>query len=336
MNKKSGFTLVELLVVIAIIGILIGLLLPAVQSVREAARRMQCSNNLKQLALGAHNYMTINKSQFPPATCMIKYPTANVVAGSGNYGFFALMLPYIEQVALYDRIDWKTAATEIQKKTWNQEPLISTVIPTYICPSYSNEPFYKASSGEIYKNGALSCYAGVHGVVRSSANDPTSSLEDWEKDTKYPATSASEMLTCEEGNLAYNGMMLWGKTVRESSIRDGLSNTLYIGEHMWQDSGQWSAHPNVMRAWVVGANAGSNRGLYDAKAIVYPINGKGATLATIVSGSQFNQKPMSSEHSSGCNFARADASVEFVTDSTSLRVYKALCTRNGSEIPNLE
>lgn len=334
MNKKLGFTLVELLVVIAIIGILIGLLLPAVQSVREAARRMQCSNNLKQMALGAHNYMTINKSQFPPSTGMIKYPTANIVAGSGNYGFFALMLPFIEQTALYDRIDWKTAASEVQK-TWSN-PLVSTVINTYICPSYSNDAYYKATSSDLYKNGALSCYAGVHGVVRSSANDPTSSFEDWEKNTTYPATSDSEMLKCEEGNLAYNGMMLWGKTVRESSIRDGLSNTLYIGEHMWHDTGTWSQHPNVMRAWLVGANPSANRGSYASKAIVYPINGKGATLATIVSGSQFNQKPMASEHSSGCNFARADASVEFVSDSTSLRVYKALCTRNGSEIPTTD
>lgn len=324
MKKSHAFTLVELLVVIAIIGMLVGLLLPAVQVARESARRMQCSNNLKQIALGAHNYLSANSNKFPPSTGMTKYPGLPI-AGSGNYGFFAMMLPYIEQNALYLTINWDKPATEVQM-SWSN-PLTSTVISTYICPSYADPPYYQATSGDIYKQGALSCYAGIHGVVRSASAD--SSREKWED--AYKPTPATGKLACSEGDLAYNGMMLWAKQVKLGSVTDGLSNTFYIGEHQWKDSGTWSNHPNVMRAWVVGANNGSNRGSYDSKAIVYPINGHGATLSTITSGSQFNQKPMASEHPGGCNFARADGSVAFAAENMSLRVYKAVCTRNGSE-----
>jgi len=102
-NKQSGFTLVELLVVIAIIGILISLLLPAVQSAREAARRLQCSNNLKQLGLAIHNYADSTKSL--PAYANWAFGAQNLAAADNNSrwsGFIAL-LPYFEQTSLYDR-----------------------------------------------------------------------------------------------------------------------------------------------------------------------------------------------------------------------------------------
>ena len=100
-NKQSGFTLVELLVVIAIIGILISLLLPAVQAAREAARRMQCSNKLKQLTLAVHNYMDSGKSL--PHYAGGPYGTLNAADNPGRWSGLISLLPYMEQGALYDR-----------------------------------------------------------------------------------------------------------------------------------------------------------------------------------------------------------------------------------------
>ena len=92
-RKQAAFTLVELLVVIAIIGTLVALLLPAVQSAREAARRTQCSNNLRQMGLAMHTYASTYQERFPPGS-----------RGKGIHGFFSIILPYIEQKAVYDRL----------------------------------------------------------------------------------------------------------------------------------------------------------------------------------------------------------------------------------------
>ena len=126
-NSRSGFTLVELLVVIAIIGVLVGLLLPAVQAVREAARRMQCQNNLRQIGIALHNYHSAYQT-LPPA-----YTTdAN---GNRLHSWRTLILPFIEQRALHQQIDLS--------KPWDDPvnlPISQTVVPTYACPSTTGDP----------------------------------------------------------------------------------------------------------------------------------------------------------------------------------------------------
>ncbi|MEO8268521.1 MAG: DUF1559 domain-containing protein, partial [Aureliella sp.] len=117
-SRHSGFTLVELLVVIAIIGILVGLLLPAVQAAREAARRMQCSNNLKQLGLALHNYESSTKLM--PAG---RAPKSGISA-------FGALLPYLEQTSAYDLIDFNVSATHV-----NNTAALAIDIPTFLCPS---------------------------------------------------------------------------------------------------------------------------------------------------------------------------------------------------------
>ena len=119
--KKTGFTLVELLVVIAIIGILVGLLLPAVQAARESARRTQCSNNLRQLGLALHNYMDVG-GKLPPM-CILK-----VGQLSDTFSVHARILPYLEQSNLQNLIDWRLP--------WSLQPNVcKTRVPTFICPS---------------------------------------------------------------------------------------------------------------------------------------------------------------------------------------------------------
>ena len=312
-NRASGFTLVELLVVIAIIGILIGLLLPAVQSVREAARRMQCSNNLKQIGLACHNYMTINNGAFPPGHGMRKYGS---LEGNQNHGFCAFILPYIEQQSIYDSIDFTYAASAMYSKNPRPQAL-KTVIQTYICPSYDGEPM--CSEEVSYKYGALSTYNGVGGVIRTAADNSGRAEAD-----KYIIPQVTET---GYGKLPDNGMFYWMKAIRESSVTDGTSNTLLYGEYVQRDkTGSYSTSTGNVRPWIFGVN--EDKGMYSFKVVVYNINKQVDRLAD---GIPFNHLPMGSDHASGANFARADASVSFLADTTDLKVYKNLATRNGGK-----
>ena len=131
-DRPAGFTLVELLVVIAIIGILIALLLPAVQAAREAARRIQCSNNLKQIGLSLHNYHGSNKC-FPPGSFWFGLDYANY-----RGCILIRLLPYIEQQPLYDQYDFELKAgvpIDSQKLAGSNDLIQSTIVPVFRCPS---------------------------------------------------------------------------------------------------------------------------------------------------------------------------------------------------------
>ncbi len=284
--RTAGFTLVELLVVIAIIAILVGLLLPAVQQAREAARRMQCSNNLKQMGLAVHNYMTSNRDMFPYGC-----------RGNGKHGLFTHMLPYLEQKALYDTFDLN-GLTETA-------PNRNVVIPMYFCPSY---PFPKVCTvGYDYMKGALTTYQGVNGTLRTSTQAKTAS-------TTY-------------GDVPKNGIFDYGEQRSISDCRDGLSNTLAIGEMTHRDkTGDYSQGGGNVRPWILGDNA--TVGLYATKVIQYPINAK---VIRDTDGVLFNHLPMSSYHAGGSDFLVADGSVRFLTESINFETYRSLATCNEGE-----
>lgn len=124
-SPRRGFTLVELLVVIAIIGILVGLLLPAVQAAREAARRMQCSNNIRQMALATHNYLDAHRS-IPPAVCLSP--------GGGNWSAQARLLPFLEQANLQNLIDFRYNYSDLTRAP-QHAAVTAMKIPVYVCPS---------------------------------------------------------------------------------------------------------------------------------------------------------------------------------------------------------
>ena len=216
-QRKRAFTLVELLVVIAIIGILIALLLPAVQAAREAARRMQCTNNLKQIGLGLHNYHDINKS-------LPGYRTYSQYSWSGTgWGWGVVLLPFMEQQPLYDLLDIShntfaqaqngTAGADVQEA-------LATVLSGYRCPS-SDAPETMDISDVEY---GVCSYAASRGYGQAGYDD--------DKGANNGGVSVS-----------------WHPF---SNINDGLSNTIAMGEVSaryggWETSdgrgvGFWSGH----------------------------------------------------------------------------------------------
>lgn len=322
MKQKTGFTLVELLVVIAIIGILIGLLLPAVQSVREAARRMQCSNNIKQISLACHNYMTLFKESFPPGCGMAKY--GSLKEGSNNFGLFAFLLSYIEQQSIYDRIDFKntSGAKYLYEK---KDPLLKISIASYLCPSFTGDPVY-TSENSIYKYGPLCTYQGVGGAYLKEADNK--GLQTSERFLIPSYTAAGN------GELPDNGVFTFNKANKSSAIRDGLSNTLMIGEFIQVNKGE-NKFPGNTRQWPYGSTYyDDNRGMYGFKVVRHLLNAD--SIRNEAGEFPFNHLPFKSDHPSGCSFSRADASVEFLSDTTDLLVLKRLATRNGGEMINEE
>lgn len=202
--KRDGFTLVELLVVIAIIGILIALLLPAVQAAREAARRSQCTNNLKQLGLAMHNYHDVHKC----------FPAAVYKNGQGDfwrgYSSFVQILPFIEQQAVYDQV--KSISNNFYVHWDPDTPLRdirATSIAAFQCPSDSKFP----SAGGGWANGP-GCNYGV-----STGSTPRWS--DWR--------NQNGMFRCKNDGNAH-------AEVKMSDVRDGTTNTLLASEHLTGDN----------------------------------------------------------------------------------------------------
>lgn len=190
-SPRRGFTLVELLVVIAIIGVLIALLLPAVQAVRASARRSACSNHLKQIALAVHNFAAANRETLPIGSW--EKGTFNL---ADNHALWTRLLPYLEQSSVYDAID-------LQSSTYSSSQRM-TVISTFICPEW-NSPLVSATD-------ALLMYQGVAGTVRSSETLPT---------THTPVS---------HGSTPVNGLFGWAYGRKLSDATDGLSKTLMFGE----------------------------------------------------------------------------------------------------------
>ena len=329
---KKGFTLVELLVVIAIIGMLVGLLLPAIQQAREAARMSQCSNKLRQIGLACHNYMSSNNEKFPEGVIKQQGEDGSY-EGQGMAGVFTLILPYIEQGMIYDQIDLDRKITSLYYNntsyktpggaTIDGRNLLMTVIPTYLCPSWSEDSTVERSGYHVY--GSLRTYVGIGGVIRNSnERDPQGNA--------YPIASVE---SSGNGDMPRNGMFEWCKAVRVGSVSDGLSNTLMIGEYVHKDESadsQFNAHPGNVRPALYGANdePSGSQSSFSFKVVTRDY-GRINQRVDRSNGVQFAWLPMGSSHTGGANFVRADGSVAFLSERVSYMVYSALCTRNGKE-----
>jgi prepilin-type N-terminal cleavage/methylation domain-containing protein len=303
--SRSAFTLIELLVVIAIIAVLIGLLLPAVQKVREAAARAKCSNNLKQIALACHNYESANQ-KLPPAGKGYGWCTS-AAGGTGdtailNMNGMVLLLPYIEQNALYSKLNINGAfsnqntgyccsltgnlnGTLAGDATTNGNgALMSTVISTFVCPSDNNNRTEPASGpygpgGSL--TGALSNYDFI--ASRSDSGLGANGCNYWKKTA--------------QANVRY--MFGENSDTKISDVKDGTSNTFMIGEQTVLTS-NGESNPWGYRGWVmtgVDPNGGIN------------------LWVTGQPGNLTSWGQAGSLHTGGCYFAMGDGSVRFVRDS---------------------
>lgn len=307
---KKGFTLVELLVVIAIIGMLVGLLLPAVQQAREAARNMQCLNNEKQLGVAVHNYITAYSEQFPYGILPSSHRKGS---GYDAFGIFSELLPYMEQNALFQIIETNTDSRRTSMNTFFHSSIGKEVRYSLIsclqCPSWGNPPISDSNLGA-FVTGALCTYAGSTGT--------------WLNDTHTGTSTA-------DGMISNNGIFDWAKRTSVGGVTDGMSNTLMFGECVQRDSvGSWADFPGNVRSWLWGS---SEVGPYHLKCITE--DGRlNSQVNRIADGVLFGNLPFCSPHTGGVNFCRADGSAGRISDSIEFEVYCSLGTRNGWEVLN--
>ena len=335
---RKAFTLVELLVVIAIIGILIALLLPAVQAAREAARRSQCTNNLKQLALAAHNYHDVHK-------CFPRYNYVSTQGASAWEGFSAhtMLLPFMEQQTVYDEVSVRMKNTPTPEDGWrigHFTAIRRTRIPGFLCPSDS--PKSGGDTGNCNYPVSVGTNTGWDG-------DPTSNVP--------PALNMSRC----------NGVFprAWGEA-RFADIKDGTTNTimaaeLRLGDHdgsaykpgdvvraqplavlavhmpseaqlaaygVQCEGGISNHHSHAGRDWIAPMQAQT------AFNTIAPPNWKFPTCQDCSGCGWMDSDgvfPARSYHPGGVNHALADGSVRFISETVDTKTYQFLGTRDGGE-----
>jgi prepilin-type N-terminal cleavage/methylation domain-containing protein len=323
-RRPNGFTLVELLVVIAIIGILIALLLPAVQAAREAARRSQCQNNEKQLALGLHNYQSANK-KLPPGAASIN-----------QLNWRSYILPFIEETGLYEQMQGydtfnKAGATPV---TWNggtnnegtnKATLIAlNRVATFLCPSSELLQSTIGSSNPTDKPGQtyLCHYLGIAGPV--GINPQTGQAY-----RTVLAPSYNSPADATYRGFGVDGVLGANSSVKFKDVTDGTSKTLMLGE--MYDGGRHS--------WVAGMILNENTPPFDPVTLV-PNSGQTTrsmngcknvrwAINTVLTTS--NDMDFKSKHAGGVNFAIVDGSIRFISENIDMGLYLSICSRNGGE-----
>jgi prepilin-type processing-associated H-X9-DG protein len=292
--------LVELLVVIAIIGILIALLLPAVQAAREAARRSQCSNNLKQLGLALHNYHDTYKS-FPSGWLNKSYGGSYGGADYNLWGWSALILPFIEQKPLHDQLDVGDISLEDMAQalhTGSTVGVMSQPIDTYRCPSDTGPPAntnrdqFPWSAGPDSGQLATSNYVG--------SNDT------WRADRAF-----MDAMPCGSDRSQQRGLFRENSWLRFRDILDGSSNVIALGERKWYtmfDSGDVYTSGAAVVFGIRRRNAQTHRA--DQVGCGCP----GINYSQAWPQRDRSSQGFSSEHPGGAQFALADGSVRFIAD----------------------
>ena len=321
MRTRNGFTLVELLVVIAIIGILVALLLPAVQAAREAARSVQCINNLKQLGLAILNYETQHGS-FPPGglhdgpdTIPSPYNQHNNLAYCRT-NWAVCILPFLEQGNLYDRYD-----NNLPNGDAANLPVLQTLLPVMACPSDVDTD--KLLQGIFY----LSNQAGAPGSYKGVDSGRAGATGGW---WGFPPHHATGGLIAEERGPLHAVVPNVGRfsAVTAPEIRDGLSNTLLIGEYHSTTSPVWGP------TWAATYNW-ANIGTAQVESVAHGVPDYNACLADAV----FSEckRAFASLHSGNViNFVMCDGHVVRISPSIDGTVFQANGTIAGAEIAPLE
>jgi len=325
---RKAFTLIELLVVIAIIAILIGLLLPAVQKVREAAARTTCSNNMKQIGLAMHGYHDVY-NWLPPGCARDQAPFGTGTAAWGS-SWKVYILPYIEQGAIFSK--WQFSGSSGYTNTNNMDLVNRITIKPYRCPSSPLPEFY-VNSGN---NGRFLMFTSYTGVAGSTLDSPQAAV------------------TCCNGAGNINGaggILFANSQVTMVGITDGTSNTLIVGEqsnHIRDANNQpvVPAYGGITsqgpHGWTMGAgntNVGATYAerTFNCTTTRWQINqiGLGNSATNGTNDNAGTNIPFSSGHTGGANMLFADGSVRFMNNATPVLTLQQISTRAGGEVVTL-
>lgn len=315
-RSRRAFTLVELLVVIAIIGILVALLLPAIQAAREAARRTQCSNNLKQIGLAAQNYAAAKKSLPMGFGRTTEHVTKNV-----NFvkdGLFVDLLPYMEEQAAYDTLELDYYNTS--GRQYYQDPARDLIVEGYICPNWQDSRVTgTAPPGFEYQLGAVCTYTGVGGAVRNQGEVLVPSA--------FGPVPDNGAFTVSQIRLPGRPPSLIGVRRKLGQITDGQSNSFLIGEFIHRNcqfGTPTEEAPGNVRPWYV---SGFSDAPYSFKILENPPN-----ICVSRVDINYNYLPLGSYHPGITQFAFVDGSVHTISDDIQLELYKDMATVNGEEV----
>ena len=330
--RRRAFTLVELLVVIAIIGILVALLLPAIQAAREAARRTQCTNNVKQLGTALHNY----------------HDTYGVLpigvrrGGTGGWGtsFYVGLLPFIEQNTLFEEWPWGSTDGYTAGNTalrggpplYANGPyvnLLNIKLPPIRCPS-SALPEFNTGNNAVQ----MASYAGIMGAV-----DNQGTFVETRVRPCCTCCSTDGSSTYNGGRLSGGGLLLLNTSVGFRDATDGTSNVMFLGESSaWAFEGVTRRHvdPSWPHGWAMGTGStaqitggGGNADMrpFNLTAIRYSVGTRNWVLPGVTSNHGANN-PLLSEHPGGVMVGIADGSTQFLSQDTDLMLLKFLATRD--------
>jgi prepilin-type N-terminal cleavage/methylation domain-containing protein/prepilin-type processing-associated H-X9-DG protein len=324
--KRSAFTLVELLVVIAIIGILVALLLPAIQAAREAARRSQCQSQIRQVGLAVINYEVVKK-QFPPS-----------IPITGTFGYLAITLPYFEEQNLSDLIDFSVRWSDPKN-----ERMRETELAFLKCPTQE-----RLEPTQVYASGLSTTFETLDTPYRAHYY----AVNGAKFDGTCPGLMPYETTSCgpqgvSRGSHATNGIMYPLSMVRHGQIEDGTSHTFLVAECSWDFGGDvapWYAgglvygagtDPPETMLWNM-SKFGDGFWVENQAHVRYSLRERSYSNTITVAVARRNELSFGSKHAGGCHFCMADGSVQFVREEIDIVVLRNLACRHDGANVNLE
>lgn len=304
MNGRFGFTVLELMVTISIIALLLALILPAIQKVRDSSRRMTCQNNIRQIGLAIESFEAAHR-HYPESRLFEPY---GIGPDSTAWSFLARLLPFVDQQALYDQ-------GGIPERTLSDSGIAEKAVPVFLCPDdpYSNQgPRLDAGNMKEYLFAVgQTNYKGVSGANWGA--DESQGWSELDSGTKWPSIGTNgsyDGLNKGDGML---GRADWKTPRKKVDVKDGFSNTFILGEAL--------PRYDIYCSWPYANNVHSTCAI--------PPNQKDSTVPP---DDWPNTQSFRSEHVGGLWFAFGDGSTRFISTAIDLKVYRALATIAGSEV----